>query len=123
MLRKRLEDLRAASAMGKRRRIGGVTNGSANEPSFPQLHFMEKKEAKEDWMSHLAGTTPLRQLAAKVPQGLRKEQLLNMLFNHNVPLSRATWFIRIIFLNQTKDKDQRSAVQEVHQLMPYRHVV
>jgi hypothetical protein len=103
MLRKRLEDLRAASAMGKRRRLGGA---SSNEPSFPLLHFIEKKEAKEEWMSHLAGTTPLRQLAT----------LLNMLFNHNVPLSRATWFIRIIFLNQTKDKDQRSAVAECSRL-------
>jgi hypothetical protein len=54
---------------------------------------IEKKEAKEDWIRQLAGNTPLRQLATKVPQGLRKEVLLDTLFNSNVPLSRATWLV------------------------------
>eukprot|EP00850_Spirogloea_muscicola_P011237 SM000069S20674 [mRNA] locus=s69:95001:105271:+ [translate_table: standard] len=68
--------------------------------------FPELKTCGEDfrrkWMEDLAGRKRLRQLAEHVPHGFRKRLLFEALIRHNVPLLRATWHIRILYLNQAR---------------------
>eukprot|EP00850_Spirogloea_muscicola_P013663 SM000094S24680 [mRNA] locus=s94:135135:145411:+ [translate_table: standard] len=68
--------------------------------------FPELKTCGEDfrrkWMEDLAGRKRLRQLAEHVPHGFRKKLLFEALIRHNVPLLRATWHIRILYLNQAR---------------------
>lgn len=42
----------------------------------------------------------LHSLAEHVPHGFRKKHLFEVLIRHNVPLLRATWFIKVTYLNQ-----------------------
>ena len=42
----------------------------------------------------------LRSLADHVPHGFKRNALLEVLIQHNVPLLRATWFIKVNILNQ-----------------------
>lgn len=42
----------------------------------------------------------LHSLAEHVPHGFRKKNLFEVLIRHNVPLLRATWFIKVTYLNQ-----------------------
>lgn len=42
----------------------------------------------------------LRSLADFVPYGLRRKSLFEVLIRNNVPLLRATWFIKVTYLNQ-----------------------
>jgi hypothetical protein len=44
----------------------------------------------------------LRSLADHVPHGYRKKSLLEVLIRNNVPLLRATWFIKVTYLNQVE---------------------
>ncbi|KAL5981470.1 hypothetical protein ACLOJK_015532 [Asimina triloba] len=44
----------------------------------------------------------LRALADSVPHGYRKKSLFEVLIRHNVPLLRATWFIKVTYLNQVR---------------------
>lgn len=42
----------------------------------------------------------LRSLADHVPHGYRKRSLFEVLTRNNVPLLRATWFVKVTYLNQ-----------------------
>ncbi|XP_046852491.1 mediator of RNA polymerase II transcription subunit 12-like protein isoform X2 [Xenia sp. Carnegie-2017] len=54
-----------------------------------------------DWLRDLAGSKPLTLLATKkVPVFNKKEELLNSMCEHNVPLVRATWFIKMTSAHQ-----------------------
>ncbi|XP_057980761.1 mediator of RNA polymerase II transcription subunit 12 [Malania oleifera] len=44
----------------------------------------------------------LRFLADHVPHGYRKSSLIEVLIRNNVPLLRATWFIKVTYLNQVR---------------------
>ncbi|PIN22837.1 RNA polymerase II transcription mediator [Handroanthus impetiginosus] len=44
----------------------------------------------------------LRSLADHVPHGYRKKSLFEVLIRNNVPLLRATWFIKVTYLNQAR---------------------
>ncbi|CAN6568128.1 unnamed protein product [Malus baccata var. baccata] len=44
----------------------------------------------------------LRSLADHVPHGYRKRYLFEVLTRNNVPLLRATWFIKVTYLNQVR---------------------
>ncbi|CAB4020698.1 Mediator of RNA polymerase II transcription subunit 12, partial [Paramuricea clavata] len=53
------------------------------------------------WLQDLAGSKPLTALASrKVPVFNKKEELLNSICEHNVPLIRATWFIKMTSAHQ-----------------------
>ncbi|KAI4364729.1 hypothetical protein MLD38_020783 [Melastoma candidum] len=92
-----------------------------SKPAFP-----EQKSCSEDfrrrWVEALSQPHKrLRSLADQVPHGYRKRPLLEILIKNNVPLLRATWFVKITYLNQvrlsstsiasTPDKNQLSRAE------------
>lgn len=46
----------------------------------------------------------LRTLADHVPHGYRKASLFEVLIQNNVPFLRATWFIKVTYLNQVEGR-------------------
>ncbi|KAF9687826.1 hypothetical protein SADUNF_Sadunf02G0133500 [Salix dunnii] len=77
---------------------------------------------KKKWIEGLSQPHKrLRSLADHVPHGYRKKSLLEVLIRNNVPLLRATWFIKVSYLNQvrssssstsgTSDKNQLSRTE------------
>lgn len=58
-------------------------------------------QKKDQWMSDLAdGVVPLRKLARNVPHGFKGEKLLDTLAAKQVPFMRATWYIKIVGMNE-----------------------
>jgi len=53
------------------------------------------KQTLESWMKDLAGSKPLSALGKKVPIFNKREEIFFTLAEHQVPLARATWFIRM----------------------------
>ncbi|XP_043715509.1 mediator of RNA polymerase II transcription subunit 12 [Telopea speciosissima] len=69
--------------------------------------FPEQKPCGEDfrkkWIEGLSQQHKrLRTLADHVPHGYRRRALIEVLIKHNVPLLRATWFIKVTYLNQVR---------------------
>ncbi|KAG9441284.1 hypothetical protein H6P81_017138 [Aristolochia fimbriata] len=69
--------------------------------------FPEQRPCSEDfrkkWIEGLSQQHKrLRSLADHVPHGYRRKSLFEVLIRHNVPLLRATWFIKITYLNQVR---------------------
>ncbi|KAJ6850557.1 mediator of RNA polymerase II transcription subunit 12-like [Iris pallida] len=67
--------------------------------------FPEQRACGEDsrrkWIEALSQQhKPLRSLADHVPHGYRRKSLFEVLIRYNVPLLRATWFIKVTYLNQ-----------------------
>ncbi|RXG58705.1 Mediator of RNA polymerase II transcription subunit 12 [Armadillidium vulgare] len=53
------------------------------------------KTTIEAWFKDLAGSKPLTSLAKKVPIFPKREEMLLTLCEYSVPMSRATWFIKM----------------------------
>ncbi|PQQ17288.1 mediator of RNA polymerase II transcription subunit 12 isoform X1 [Prunus yedoensis var. nudiflora] len=69
--------------------------------------FPEQRHCGEDlrkkWIEGLSQQHKrLRSLADHVPHGYRKRSLFEVLTRNNVPLLRATWFIKVTYLNQVR---------------------
>ncbi|XP_058225582.1 mediator of RNA polymerase II transcription subunit 12 [Rhododendron vialii] len=69
--------------------------------------FPEQRPCGEDyrrkWIEGLSQPHKrLRSLADHVPHGYRKKSLLEILIRNNVPLLRATWYIKVTYLNQVR---------------------
>lgn len=69
--------------------------------------FPEQKASGEDfrkkWIEGLSQQHKrLRSLADHVPQGYRRKSPFEVLIRNNVPLLRATWFIKVTYLNQVR---------------------
>lgn len=69
--------------------------------------FPEQRPCGEDfrkkWIEGLSQQhKQLRSLADHVPHGYRKRSLFEVLIRNNVPLMRATWFIKVTYLNQVR---------------------
>ncbi|XP_022757342.1 mediator of RNA polymerase II transcription subunit 12-like isoform X2 [Durio zibethinus] len=69
--------------------------------------FPEQRPSNEDfrkkWIEGLSQQHKrLHSLADQVPQGYKKRTLIEVLIRNNVPLLRATWFIKITYLNQVR---------------------
>ncbi|GKU96851.1 hypothetical protein SLEP1_g10039 [Rubroshorea leprosula] len=59
------------------------------------------EDFKKKWIEGLSQQHKrLRSLADHVPHGYRKKTLFEVLIRNNVPLLRATWFIKVTYLNQ-----------------------
>ena len=69
------------------------------QPLNTKDHFWavtnRSKEQAKSWMSDLSGSKPLAQLAKKVPTYNKREDILQNLVEHSVPLVRATWFLKV----------------------------
>ncbi|KAD6453224.1 hypothetical protein R6Q59_014982 [Mikania micrantha] len=69
--------------------------------------FPEQKACSEDFRKKcIEGLSQqhkrLRSLADHVPHGYRRKSLFEVLIRNNVPLLRATWFIKVTYLNQVR---------------------
>lgn len=69
--------------------------------------FPEQKPCTEDfrkkWIEALSQHHKrLRSLADQIPHGYRKKSLFEVLIRNNVPLLRASWFIKVTYLNQVR---------------------
>ncbi|KAG0553240.1 hypothetical protein BDA96_01G577100 [Sorghum bicolor] len=61
------------------------------------------EDARRKWAEALAQPNKrLRSLSEHVPHGYRRKSLFEGLIRYNVPLLRATWFIKVTYLNQTR---------------------
>ena len=67
------------------------------------------KLSKEKWFKQLAQDKPLNELAQSVPHGYQASSgLLQSFMQDEVPVLRATWFLKITHLNKQKLKRTES---------------
>ncbi|KAI3444539.1 hypothetical protein Pfo_001204 [Paulownia fortunei] len=76
--------------------------------------FPEQRPCGEDfrkkWIEGLSQPHKrLRSLADHVPHGYRGNSLFEVLIRNNVPLLRATWFIKVTYLNQVRATSSNSS--------------
>ncbi|KAJ1903589.1 hypothetical protein LPJ81_002976, partial [Coemansia sp. IMI 209127] len=87
--------------------------GCISSSDFPRLpnRTVRSDERRDEWLRGLANPrVPLSVLANSMPFGLRGERFLELLRQHQVPLQRAVWAIRLtgvyeMFGMQTRDPD------------------
>ncbi|XP_013731252.2 mediator of RNA polymerase II transcription subunit 12 [Brassica napus] len=71
------------------------------KPGFPELRSCGE-ETKKKWIESLSQQHKrLRSLADNIP-GYKRKTLFEVLIRNNVPLPRATWFIKVTYLNQVR---------------------
>jgi mediator of RNA polymerase II transcription subunit 12 len=58
-------------------------------------HTPRHKQVLEAWMKDLAGRKPLSAIAKKVPIFNKREEIFLTLAEHNVPMIRAGWFLKM----------------------------
>ncbi|KAF9427721.1 RNA polymerase II mediator complex subunit [Podila epigama] len=68
-------------------------------------------QKKEQWLTDLSGTTSLRKLSKSVPHGFKSEKLLEVLAQRQVPMLRATWYIKIVALSEMQSQRSRPSTQ------------
>ncbi|KAG0447508.1 hypothetical protein HPP92_028296 [Vanilla planifolia] len=70
--------------------------------SFPEQR-PSNEEFRKKWIEALSlHNKRLRSLADHVPHGYRRKSLFEVLISHNIPFLRATWFIKVTYLNQVR---------------------
>ena len=104
MLRNRKSGLRPAEEYGVPL-VGPEKLSSAGVPEL--VHT--KADGMFAFMKALE-RLPLQQLARSVPHGLRQSKLFEALISHQIPMPRALWLVKIIYLNRTKSAAERSSV-------------
>ncbi|KAG6729992.1 hypothetical protein I3842_01G058100 [Carya illinoinensis] len=105
-IRKRFRAINESRA--QKRKAGQVYDVplSGSQLTKPGI-FPEQRACGEDfrkkWIEGLSQPHKrLRFLADHVPHGFRKKSLFEILIRNNVPLLRATWFIKVTYLNQVR---------------------
>nr|KJB38928.1 hypothetical protein B456_007G099500 [Gossypium raimondii] len=101
--------LRAINESRAQKRKAGQVYGvplSGSLLSKPGV-FPEQRPCNEDfrkkWIEGLSlQHKPLCSLADQVPLGYKKRPLIEVLIRNNVPLLKATWFIKVTYLNQVR---------------------
>ncbi|KAK4794587.1 hypothetical protein SAY86_012581 [Trapa natans] len=105
-IRKRLRAINESRA--KKRKAGQVYGVPLSGSSLSKVGgFPEQRPCSEDfrrrWIEGLSQPHKrLRSLADHVPHGYRRRSLFEVLTKYNVPLLRATWFIKVTYLNQIR---------------------
>ncbi|KAL7083219.1 hypothetical protein ACP275_14G148200 [Erythranthe tilingii] len=76
---------------------------------FPELRPCGE-DFRKKWIEGLSQPHKrLRSLADHVPHGYRRKSLFEVLIRNNVPLLRATWFIKVTYLNQVRAASSNSS--------------
>ena len=104
MLRNRKSGLRPAEEYG----IPLVGPEKLSSAGVPEL-VHTKADGMFAFMKALE-RLPLQQLVRSVPHGLRQSKLFEALISHQIPMPRALWLVKIIYLNRTKSAAERSSV-------------
>ncbi|RWR91721.1 mediator of RNA polymerase II transcription subunit 12-like protein isoform X1 [Cinnamomum micranthum f. kanehirae] len=105
-IRRRLRAINESRA--QKRKAGQVYGVPLSGPLLNKSGvFPEQRNCGEDfrkkWIEGLSQHHKrLHSLAEHVPHGFRKKHLFEVLIRHNVPLLRATWFIKVTYLNQVR---------------------
>ncbi|XP_050385344.1 mediator of RNA polymerase II transcription subunit 12 isoform X2 [Argentina anserina] len=92
----------------QKRKAGQVYGVPLAEPLLTKPGaFPEQRQCGEDlrkkWVEGLSQQHKrLRSLVDHVPLGYRKRSLFEVLIRNNVPLLRATWFVKVTYLNQIR---------------------
>ncbi|KAF9335702.1 RNA polymerase II mediator complex subunit [Podila minutissima] len=107
---KKLQELGAfmVEVLKKRQESSRITGPSTFRPPS-RATLTEQK--KEQWMSDLSGTISLRKLSKSVPHGFKSEKLLEVLAQRQVPMLRATWYIKIVALSEMQAQRSRPSTQ------------
>ncbi|KAL2335974.1 hypothetical protein Fmac_010420 [Flemingia macrophylla] len=105
-IRKRLRAINESRAQKRKagQLYGVALSGSqlARSGVFPELRPCGEDFQKK-WIEGLSQQHKrLRTLADHVPLGYKRASLLEVLTRNNVPLLRATWFIKVTYLNQVR---------------------
>lgn len=86
--------------MEQKSKRGALSSTSTFRPP-PRVTLTETK--RKSWIADLAdGNVPLRRLSRTIPQGIRGQALLEQCLVHNVPLSRAIWFVKCVGANEIR---------------------
>ncbi|KAG0369656.1 RNA polymerase II mediator complex subunit [Gamsiella multidivaricata] len=103
---KKLHDLGAfmVEVLKKRQESSKITGPSTFRP--PSRATLNDQK-KEQWMADLSGTVSLRRLSRSVPHGFKSEKLLETLAQRQVPMMRATWYIKIVALSEMQAQRSR----------------
>ncbi|PIM99566.1 RNA polymerase II transcription mediator [Handroanthus impetiginosus] len=81
----------------------------AKSGTFPELRPCGE-DFRKKWVEGLSQPHKrLRSLADHVPHGYRRKSLFEVLIKNNVPLLRATWFIKVTYLNQVRPVSSNSS--------------
>ncbi|WOL07168.1 hypothetical protein Cni_G15906 [Canna indica] len=105
-LRKRLRAINESRA--QKRKAGQVYGVPLSGQLLTKAGiFPEQRPCNEDgrrkWIEALSQQhKQLRSLAEHVPHGYRRKALFEVLIRYNVPLLRASWFIKVNYLNQVR---------------------
>ena len=81
-----------------KKRVGLVQDSQKKRAQVPKENFFpvpRRKEAAVSWFQDLASTKSLSQLSKKVPVFNKKEEIFDNLFEKDVPIFRAVWYIKM----------------------------
>ncbi|KAF9107477.1 RNA polymerase II mediator complex subunit [Mortierella sp. AM989] len=103
---KKLQDLGAfmVEVLKKRQESNKIIGPSTFRP--PSRATLNDQK-KEQWMSDLSGSVSLRRLSKSVPHGFKGDKLLESLAQRQVPMLRATWYIKIVALSEMQANRSR----------------
>ncbi|CAB4300398.1 unnamed protein product [Prunus armeniaca] len=102
-IKKRFRAINESRAQKRKCTVSPLADTLLSKPGvFPeQRHCGE--DLRKKWIEGLSQQHKrLRSLADHVPHGYRKRSLFEILTRNNVPLLRATWFIKVTYLNQVR---------------------
>ncbi|KAG0452730.1 hypothetical protein HPP92_025394 [Vanilla planifolia] len=94
--------LKCKEAIRRRFRAINESRAQKRKDLFLSKDLQMKNFAKK-WIEALSlHNKRLRSLADHVPHGYRRKSLFEVLISHNIPFLRATWFIKVTYLNQVR---------------------
>jgi len=78
------------------------------------------EQKRENWLRELADTSvPLLKLSKNVPHGFKGEKLLEMLVSRKIDSSRATWYIRLIGLNEINAQRNKNELSHIRYTLSF----
>ncbi|XP_052783955.1 mediator of RNA polymerase II transcription subunit 12-like protein isoform X1 [Mya arenaria] len=104
-----------SAVMTKKIELNTWSDSSKKKPQIMKENFWpvtaQKKHYMESWFRDLAaGSKPLGQLSRKVPSFNKKEEIFYNLCEFNVPMVKASWFIKMTaayYLNMQENKPKK----------------
>ncbi|EFP80359.2 uncharacterized protein PGTG_06315 [Puccinia graminis f. sp. tritici CRL 75-36-700-3] len=78
------------------------------------------EQKRENWLRELADSSvPLLKLSKNVPHGFKGEKLLEMLVSRKIDSSRATWYIRLIGLNEINAQRNKNELSHIRYTLSF----
>ncbi|OAV99322.1 hypothetical protein PTTG_04592 [Puccinia triticina 1-1 BBBD Race 1] len=78
------------------------------------------EQKRENWLRELAdNSVPLLKLSKNVPHGFKGEKLLEMLVTRKIDSTRATWYIRLIGLNEINAQRNKNELSHIRYTLSF----